>query len=361
MIAPIATPLSLLSSLSLALFSVEDPVRASLQATADHFSNFVSCSNVVVALGVALEAVEIAYAVFAWRKRKRREEREGIALQELAEIFPCGKATRETELHSDEPNWIKLLLRIGIILVVIGVVGEWRFGVKLEEAHNSIHKYDVRKLTEADQKAGEAAASATIAHDEADEVKTETDELTGRLGDAAKQLGRLEGDIRVQSPRSRLIDKAAPEITKQLIPFAGQKVDLVICQAPNKPRSSQDEEMINTWGSIARILEGTTPQNKGAQWSVLNGGMTSWLGTLGCAGISVFVSSEAPENTMKAAKALGGALAKVLPPSPNKMPRIIDADFSRMTIKSDFESADAPWRRVTTHPDEITVWIGPHP
>jgi len=80
-----------------------------------------------VALGVALEGVEIAHAVVAWRKRKRREKREGIALQELADIFPSGEARRETELHSDEPKWIKLLLRIGIILVVIGVVGEWRF------------------------------------------------------------------------------------------------------------------------------------------------------------------------------------------------------------------------------------------
>jgi hypothetical protein len=183
-----------------------------------------------------------------------------------------------------------------------------------------------------------------------------------RLQNASRELGTLENDVFAQSPRWRLIDRAAPELTKQLIPFAGQKVDLVVCQDSNKPRSLQDEEMINTWGSIARILEGPEGKiKKGAQWLALNGGMTSWLGTLGCAGIYVFVSSEAPQKTMEAAKVLGGALAKVLPPSPNKMPGIINADFSRMIIKRGFESGDAPWHWVTTHPDEITVWIGPHP
>jgi len=98
----------------------------------------------------------------------------------------------------------KAVASIGIILVVIGVVGEWRFGAKLEDAHNAIHKYDVRKLTEADQKAGDASTSAnnrtTVKQRK---LKTETDKLTGRLGEAAKQLGQLEGDIRAQNPRWR--------------------------------------------------------------------------------------------------------------------------------------------------------------
>jgi hypothetical protein len=41
------------------------------------------------------------------------------------------------------------------------------------------------------QKAGDAAASAKTAHDEADAVRKETDELTARLASAAKLLGLL--------------------------------------------------------------------------------------------------------------------------------------------------------------------------
>src|ERR1700727_3070780 len=92
MIVPVSISLSLLS-LARTLPSLEDPVRGSLQGTVDHFSYLVSCSTVVVALGVVLEGVEIVLATSAWIKRRAHKKSARIELQELADIYRGGEAT----------------------------------------------------------------------------------------------------------------------------------------------------------------------------------------------------------------------------------------------------------------------------
>jgi hypothetical protein len=64
---------------------------------------------------------------------------------------------------------------------------------------------------------------------------------------------------------------------------------------------------------------------------------------------------------MEAATALGHGLAKALPPSPNKMPSLIDPKFARMTVDRGFQSKDAPWTIVAFDQDLITVVIEEHP
>src|ERR1700719_1846624 len=162
MIAPMATIRRRLSSLSLAISSssIEDPVRVALQGHVTHFSNLVTWSTIIVAIGLVLEGVEIFHDVIAWCKRKRRKNRELANLKEVAEIFPSDEAKGETESHSDHPRWVKRVLRVGLIAVVIGVVGEWRYGAKLEDAHNVIHEYDVAKLTAVEKEAANAEATA---------------------------------------------------------------------------------------------------------------------------------------------------------------------------------------------------------
>jgi hypothetical protein len=179
----------------LLLSSISDPIRDALQARADHLSVLVGWANITVAIGVALEGIEICHDIVAWTKRKRREKRELIVLNELAEIFPVSKARRVTESHSDEPRWVKRLLRIGLIIVVIGVVGEWRCGAKLEDAHNAIHEYDVAKLTGAEKAAGDAATSAKIAHEEADAVKGIADEARADAKDALTKAQAAQHEL----------------------------------------------------------------------------------------------------------------------------------------------------------------------
>jgi hypothetical protein len=76
-----------------------------------------------------------------------------------------------------------------LILVVIGVVGEWRCGAKLEDAHNAIHDLDNAQLTAAQIEAGDAAASAKTAHDEA-EIANEASEKAQKKADVVS--GRAE-------------------------------------------------------------------------------------------------------------------------------------------------------------------------
>jgi hypothetical protein len=112
-----------------------------------------------------MEGVELLHDAIAWIKRRRLRTKELAVRKELAEVFPAGEVRLRTESKSDHPRWVKRFTRIGLIVVVVGVVAEWRCGAKLEDAHNAVHEYDLAKLTEADQKAGDAAKSAKDVHD----------------------------------------------------------------------------------------------------------------------------------------------------------------------------------------------------
>jgi hypothetical protein len=175
--------------------SIVDPVRDILNSHVRHFSKLVGWSTVIVAIGVALEGVEIVHDVIAWMKRRSREKSERAALREISDLFPASDVRGETESHSDHPRWVKRLLRLGLIMVVVGVVGEWRCGAKLEDAHNAVHEYDLAKLTEADQKAGDAATSAKIAHEEADAVKSIADEARADAKDALAKAQMAQAEL----------------------------------------------------------------------------------------------------------------------------------------------------------------------
>jgi hypothetical protein len=171
--------------------SITDTVRNVLQARVTHASTLVNLATITVALGVALEGVDLLYDAVAWVKRKRRENRERSEFRELALISPVGEIKIAGESHSDHPKWVKRTLRLGLLFVVAGVVGEWRCGAELEHAHDAVHKYDLAKLTEADQKAGKAADSAKTAHDEVAAVGEEVDAIDERLDAASAELDSL--------------------------------------------------------------------------------------------------------------------------------------------------------------------------
>jgi hypothetical protein len=214
-----------------------DPVRDVLDAQVRHVSRLVGLANITVAIGVAMEGVEFIHDAIAWIKRRRLRGKELAIRQDLTEIFPVGEIKPCAELNSDHPKWVKRFTRIGLIVVVVGVVAEWRCGAKLEDAHNAVHEYDLAKLTEADQKAGAAAKSAKVAHEEADAVKGIADEARADAKDALakaqaaqSELANAEGDAaKAQTAASRALstaDKAeshlaevakrAEELTEQL-------------------------------------------------------------------------------------------------------------------------------------------------
>ena len=200
MIPLIATTINRLSrySLALSLSSIPDAVRDKLDTTVRHFSHLVALSTITVALGVLLEGIELVHVAIEWRKRKRREKRERSQIDELRRFVPIRTELRKfSKPHSEEPIWAKRILRVGLILVVVGVVGEWRCGAKLEDAHNAVHTYDLEKIREADEKAGDAATSAKTARAEADAATTASREAQSVANTA--EASALEAQGRVTS------------------------------------------------------------------------------------------------------------------------------------------------------------------
>ena len=188
-----------------------DPIREALQARADHLSRLVGWANITVAVGVALEGVEIIHDIVTWGKKKRRRRRERIELREIAEIFPAGELRQLKEVHADEPRWVKRLLRVGLIIVVIGVVAEWRSGAKLEDAHNAIHQHDLEKIAAADEKAGDAATSAKTA----DDLGTD---LLNKYKAAERELDELRARTaprRLSSEQKQLLAKGVSAFTSK--------------------------------------------------------------------------------------------------------------------------------------------------
>jgi hypothetical protein len=161
-------------SLMLSLPSISDPVRVALDAKVRHFSEYVGYANIAVALGVALEGLELVFKVITWSKRRIRKRRERAAHEAASHEFPVGELVYSPEAHSEEPTWLKTLLFIGLLAVVGGIVAEWRYGIKLEDAHNAVHTYDLGKIREADEKAGNAATSATEAETASAKAKTDS-------------------------------------------------------------------------------------------------------------------------------------------------------------------------------------------
>jgi hypothetical protein len=293
--------MSLLSkySLALSLSSIADPVRNKLDATVHHFSYLVALSTITVAVGVLMEGVELAHAIFEWRKRKRREKRERIQLEELRQVFSVSEGKRKlSKSHSEEPTWAKLILRVGLILVAIGVVGEWRYGGKLEDAHDAVHQYDLGKILEANQKAGEAAVSAKTAHDEADAVKLETDAIQNRLDAASKQLGIIEKQVRVQGPRWKILADNKDRFIRDLKPFSPAKITILICGQGVSPT-----EQLGTEQRLLNLLGKPGPNWTAANWET---GYEKWsmCPNTSSNGLQMTISGSAGDGLKKAATAL---------------------------------------------------------
>lgn len=175
------------------LLSIGCSTSEACQTQADHFSTLVTWATIIVAIGVALEGVELIHDGIVWIKRSRLKKKELLALKELAEIFPStDKAIIELESNSGHSKWVNRFTRIGLILVVAGVVGEWIYGARLEDAHNAVHKYDMAKLTEAERQAGDAKMSAEGAANAASRAQVSADAADAALSRVQKQVSGVE-------------------------------------------------------------------------------------------------------------------------------------------------------------------------
>lgn len=252
--------------------------------------------------------------------------------------------------------------RLSTILLVAALSASLICLVRTNELSGNVIGSLGDKAEGAEKKANAALTDSRSAQQEADAVSKQADALTLRMEGASRNLSQLEKGIAAQGPRSKLLTKAAPELVKQLEPFAGQRVRLFVCGQ----MGVAEQETIDVWGAIANILGtdmvlGIT----GAKWNILppnldfarNCGAAKGLGQ----GVMVFVSKRASRSTMEAANLLGNGLASTLPPSPNKMPGLVDPDFAKSTVDRGFQDKNAPWVLPGFDPDLITILIGEHP
>jgi hypothetical protein len=254
--------------------------------------------------------------------------------------------------------------RLSTILLVAALSASLICLVRTNELSGSVIGSLGVKAEDADRRAKTALTDSGTAQQEADAVAMQADALTLRMKGASRTLGQLEQDIVAQGPRWRLLKKAAPELTKQLAPFAGQRAELFICGR----LGSQDGETLSTWGAIANILDSDVVSGAaGAKWKLVPTNLVFF--DRGCSpgggqplgqGVVVMVSKRASQATMDAAKALGEGLLKALPPSPSNALSVIDPDFSQRFVQP-IEGKETPWAMAANDPDLITVLIGAHP
>ncbi|MGA7960616.1 MAG: hypothetical protein WCA33_02870 [Candidatus Acidiferrales bacterium] len=255
-----------------------------------------------------------------------------------------------------KPSIMKLAVEvISVSLVAIRVAGELESGIEIQHINSLLRGKSAELRSKSDdlrskseqlvalvtRQAGDAATSAENARKEAD---TATEE--------AAALG----------PRAKLLVRAAPELMAELSFFAGQRVGLFVCGKQGTP----DQETLDTWAAIANILGSDFVSGMtGAKWKEVPTNL-NFADGCGAArglgqGVMVFVSKRASRQTMEAANALGRGLAKALPPSPNKMPSLIDPYFAKLTADRGLQDRHEPWVSVGLDPDLITVVIGAHP
>jgi hypothetical protein len=301
----------------------ESALRSAL-ATLDEFSSslhrWLVAWTSLVALGVALEVVFVVWEY----------------LDELRDF------KRGTIHPPERPRTTLFVLGLlGAVLVAAGVSGELWKESQIAKLETCIRKGNDALFLILSKEAGDAATSATIARREAE---------------AVAKLAAAQG------PRAKLLNNVARELAGKLAPFAGQRVGLFVCGRQGTP----DQEMLDTWAVVANILgpdvfSGTA----GAKWKEVPTNL-NFADGCGAArglgqGVIVFVSKRASRRTMEAANALGHGLAEALPPSPNKMPSLIDPDFTKLVVGQGLRDKNAPWASVGLDPDLITVLVGAHP
>jgi hypothetical protein len=256
------------------------PIKDALQGQADHFSKLVGWAYKAVVVGVALESVEIVHDILAWAKKKKSKKRDRAELNEVRELFPADESRQPTESHSSEPRWVKRLLRVGLMLVVIGVVAEWRCGVKLEDAHDAIHQHDLKEIEAADEKAGDAATSAKkaedsakaaglqakSANDKADAVEADAKETTERLNTAILKLDMV-------GPRWQLLEEHKAEFIEALKAYAPQEIFLINCGLTGGEWIEANHLELDLRDFLGKFDEG---KNDGAGWVVDDPKVATW-------------------------------------------------------------------------------------
>jgi hypothetical protein len=228
-------PLDFMSPLLELVKKVNDLMKGDLLYGRDLWLIWLYRSVKLVAVGLVFEAPELIYEIRFIILRR-------IDKWKFQITFP--------ERHI--PDFVKILAFLGWILIVGGVVGEWVTEVKVNEVDVTLQEVYDTELTDATIEAGDAktnaqgaAAASSQAKRQMEEVEKQTDALKLRLGGASRQLGKLEQELLLQGPRSRLLKNGESAFVNSLKRFSGQHSTVVICGQDDTERFGFEQLLIN--------------------------------------------------------------------------------------------------------------------
>jgi hypothetical protein len=179
------TALVRLSSLSMSgllipsslISALDNLVKEEFANWRDVWFDWLLTATALVLVGLALEGPELYHEIrHLWLDR--RDEKQHFVLTD----------------HKIRPRW-KLLSFIGWILIVVGVAGEGFFETMVSLADGKIQTFNNIILDSTIREAGDAAASAKIAHDEAGAVTGIADEARADAKDALAKARAAQGSL----------------------------------------------------------------------------------------------------------------------------------------------------------------------
>jgi len=226
--------------------------------------------------------------------------------------------------------------KIAVAFVVIGIGGEGIFEYVGARAETAVRNFD-------NQTAITAGRAADGAVNDFNTAQSQLKALTTQAGDLDTRLQQGFAQLNAVSPRSVLLEIAAPSISQRLLPFAPRKLVVEMCGV-----SPNDQEKRETWGVLLHILR------EDAKWgSPENSGLTWGKCPANLLGIVVFLDDLASEKTKKAAKSLSIELQSVLPPQ-RYFPFLVTGNPK---IAPPFDE-QGPWEMVEKDPELIVVLVG---
>lgn len=277
------------------------------------------------------------------------------------------------EVHPPEkPSKVRFVLElIGAAFVAIGVAGELYVDAQIGTVETEIRSANDRRASLLSKEAGdaknsalEAASAAFRANDEAGQAIAKSGEAEEKADFVSKEtdalairIQELNTQIDAQGPRAVVIGKAGKDLLKKVSPFAGQEFTAEVCGpvfphlarrfSPNMDR--EKGERMDTWTSITDLLY------SGAKWKWTYGD-DIWEECSGMWGTFVYVSLDAPPDTMKAAQVLSEELTRVLPPQDMPVFEPTRTEFGLPPIDE-----KAPWVRVSRNHGLIAVLVAEQP
>ena len=151
-------------------------VRSSIQDLVDHYFRWLTASTIIVGLGIVLEIPEV------WREFKDwRCSRAGLA--------PTGKRSGATIFLSS----------VGLLLVIIGVIGEGFFESLSSQAEGYLRVFDETLISDTQLETARTYERAATASREAGVASEES-------SDANERAGRLEIEAGVQRQRASFLE-----------------------------------------------------------------------------------------------------------------------------------------------------------